>query len=93
MGGGQQNCFNAQSLEQVFFPCTMMIIMIIMMVIMVIIKKIVIKMRMDEWTDATDQLAASARAGRSSNPLHHHEARILNPQIQSIISEKQSSCC
>ena len=46
---------------------------------MVIIKKIVIKMRMVEWTDATDQLAASARAGRSSNPLHHHEARILNP--------------
>ena len=81
--------FNAKSLEQVFFPCTLMIIM---MVIMVIIKKIVIKMRMVEWTDATDQLAASARAGRSSNPLHHHEARILNPQIQSIISKKQSLC-
>ena len=56
-----------------------MITMFIMMVIMVIIKKTVVKMRMDEWTDATDQLAASARAGRSSNPLHHHEARILNP--------------
>ena len=32
------------------------------------------KMRMDEWTDATDQSAGSPRPGRSSKTLHHLSA-------------------
>ena len=49
---------------------------------------VLIKMRMDEWTDATDQLAASPRPGRSSNNtpssytriiLKHHPTTLYHP--------------
>ena len=41
---------------------------------------VLIKMRMDEWTDATDQLAASPRPGRSSNNTPSSYTRIIHHQ-------------
>ena len=54
---------------------TIMVIMVIMVMMMMMISIMMMtRMRMDEWTDATDQSAASPRPGRSSKTVHHPES-------------------
>ena len=50
---------------------------------------VLIKMRMDEWTDATDQLAASPRPGRSSNNTPSSYTRIIHHQDHPVGSSSR----